>query len=475
MTGMALLNWSILIAFLGGLLAWVVVSARRQAPADREAAFFRGVGPLGRELGAVGLTATLLISWVFAKSVQNAADLGLALGLPGGVAYATYWLSFLTAGWVIYRLRGSGFRSIHHFLGSRFGAAAVWLFSLILLFRLWNEIWSNTMVVAQFFGPTGSPSFLAASWATTLLVLAYSLVSGFRGSITTDFVQMALAAVVLGLILAVVLPRGETVAMVRSGRWTLAGGVDLILVALIQCFSYPFHDPVMTDRGFLTGPRTMLRGFVAAGVLGVLFIVLFSLLGVYNHVTGIGGNATFGTAAALGLPALLLVNVMMLTSASSTLDSAFASTGKLVAVDLASTERDARLRVARTAMVVLALLGALMVHAGPAILSATTVSGTMVIGLTPVFVLWWWERPGRASYLASVVAGLAAGIGLALGWIPGSIGEGAYGNLLFVNVFGVAVCFALFVGLAYIRPRPAERPLVHARRAPASTFTGGRP
>lgn len=222
---------------------------------------------------------------------------------------------------------------------------------------------------------------------------------------------MGLAAVVLALILVLVLPRADVGTLATSGSWTLEGGLDLLFVALIQCFSYPFHDPVMTDRGFITDERTMLRGFVAAGLLGVVFITLFSLLGVYGGIAGVEGNSTFGTAAALGLPALLLVNVMMLTSASSTLDSTFASVGKLAAVDLTGTASGRRVRVARGAMVVLALLGGLVVHAGPAF-----------------------------------------GIALALGWIPGAVGEGRYGNLLFVNIVGVTICFVVFVGLAWSAP-----------------------
>ncbi len=454
---MTSLNWTILLGFLSLLLAWVLLSPRPAATGLREAHFFRGRGETGRPIGFATLVATLLISWIFAKSVQNAADLGMAFGLPGGAAYAAYWLSFGVAGVVLYRLRKAGFASIHHFLRSGFGAAAVWLFSLILLFRLWNELWSNTMVVAQFFGETGSASFLVASWITTALVLGYSLVSGFRGSIITDVLQMGLALVVLMLLLGFIFPRGDAEAMVRSGSWTLVGGVDLLLVALIQCFSYPFHDPVMTDRGFLTRPRTMLWGFVAAGVLGVVFITLFSFVGIFNHVEGIGGNSTIDTALVLGLPAVLVMNVMMLTSASSTLDSAYASVGKLAAVDLLPSHRTDRVRVARITMVILALLGGSMVHASPAILSATTVSGTMVIGLTPVFVLWWWRRPGQVSFVASVGIGLLLGLALAAGWEPGTIGEGAYGSLLFVNVLGVLACFSAYLGLAFVFPRKERK------------------
>jgi hypothetical protein len=43
------------------------------------------------------LTGSLIISWIFAKSITNAANLGLSFGLVGGVAYAGYYLSFAVA------------------------------------------------------------------------------------------------------------------------------------------------------------------------------------------------------------------------------------------------------------------------------------------------------------------------------------------------------------------------------------------
>lgn len=451
-------NWIILVGFFLGLVVWVWLRERKTAVGEREKSFFTGADARGRQIGLLTLTATLLISWIFAKSVQNAANLGQAFGITGGIAYATYWLSFIVAGVVIYKLRQSGFTSLHQFLSSRFGRGAMWLFSLILLFRLWNEIWSNTMVVAQQFGPTGSTAFLTAAWAATALVLAYTIIAGFRGSILTDVVQMVLAIAVLFVILAFVMPKTSVSEVAARGEWSLVGGVDLILVALLQCFSYPFHDPVMTDRGFLTSPKRMLTGFILAGVAGVLFITLFSVIGVYNGLAGIGGNSTLSTAIALGAPVIIMVNVMMLTSASSTLDSTYSSTGKLLAVDLAITRTISRIGLARIAMVMVALLGGAMVHLGPAILKATTVSGTMVIGLTPIFVLWKWRRPGPVSYYGSVLVGLLLGIVYALGATPYGIGEGKYAALLFINATGIALCFGVYILGALIAPSRSTVP-----------------
>ena len=59
-----------------------------------------------------------------------------------------------------------------------------------------------------------------------------------------------------------------------------SGGYCL-LAALIQGFgSYPFHDPVLTDRAFLAKPRVMLASFLVGGCLAIVFIVLFSAVGI---------------------------------------------------------------------------------------------------------------------------------------------------------------------------------------------------
>jgi len=445
-------NWGILLVFGVAMIA-ISPSNRGTNPADQ---FFRGKDEFGREPGFFFLTSSVLISWIFAKSVQNAADLGQKFGLPGGVAYAVYWISFLVAGTVLYGIRKRGYRSIHDFLGNRFGTAAVWIFSLILLIRLWNEIWSNTIVMAQFFGPRESQGYYVASWAITALVLTYILKGGLRSSIVTDVVQIVMAAVILFIILAYIFPAGKPKEMVLSGSWTLAGGVDLILVALLQVFSYPFHDPVMTDRAFITEPGKMFRSFTLAGILGVLFILLFSFVGIFNRLEGVGGNATINTAAFFGLPLLFMMNIMMLTSGCSTIDSTFSSIGKLISLEVLSGWKLDKVVLARASMVLLGILGNLMLYAKPAILSATTVSGTMVIGLTPVFLLSGWRRAGAVSYHASVWLGLLFGLGLSLHWFHRSIGAGKYGTLLWVNLIGISLCFAVYLLGAWLYPAPAK-------------------
>ena len=128
----------------------------------------------------------------------------------------------------------------------------------------------------------------------------------------------------------------------------------------------------------------------------------------------------------------------------------------ILAVEVLSGWKVDKVVLARGAMVLLGLLGNLMLYAKPAILSATTVSGTMVIGLTPVFLLSGWRRAGAVSYHASVLLGLLFGLGLSLKWFHGSIGAGKYGNLLWVNLVGISMCFAVYLAGAWLRPAPAR-------------------
>ena len=162
-------------------------------------------------------------------------------------------------------------------------------------------------------------------------------------------------------------------------------------LALVQVLSYPFHDPVLTDRAFLTEPKAMVKAFLVAGFIAGGFILLFSTVGLYARGAGLSGAATVSVPMAFGLPMLLVFNAIMLTSAGSTIDSTFASSAKLTAVDWPNKGGDPdnrQLVAGRRTMIIIALLGNLPLLSiylgdgvGPAIIAATTISGTMVMGL----------------------------------------------------------------------------------------------
>lgn len=391
------------------------------------------------------LTGSLVISWIFSKSITNAADLGYKYGWLGGLSYAGYYFSFIVAGWVIFRMRTrGGITSIHTFLQSKYGRSAVAIFSLIIIFRLFNEIWSNTMVIGTYFGDAGSSPYYLSIAVFTGLTLAYTLKGGLRSSFFTDAIQLVMFGILLTLLLWIFF-KDDTVSVgqiAKTSSFAWSDGLNLLLVALLQSFSYPFHDPVMTDRGFVSDPKVTRRSFFTAGIVGAVFIFLFSFLGIYGKLSGNESGGVQAISLAVGPIALLLVNFIMIVSAASTLDSTLSSMSKLVAIDM---KFGSTVSFGRKAMVVLTLLGTIPIFFNPEILSATTVSGTMVIGLTPIFLFWKVEAP-KISFHLSVGIGLVLGIIFALGLLPKSLifTTGPYNDLLWINIYGVVLCLIAF-------------------------------
>ena len=436
--------WGFLLAY-GALMYWL--SPRTVTVGG----FFNGEDSQGRQASPLLLTTSIFISWIFAKSVTNAANLGAEFGLVGGLAYATYWLSIPLCGLVIYRLRRRfQATSLVSFLTSNYGRGAALAFSAAILIRLFNEVWSNTAVVGGYYGDSGSPAFIGAALLFTAVTLAYSLRGGLRSSILTDAAQAAIFVIALVWVLGLVLPNHSTAELTSTSHWALNAGVDLFLVACLQLLSYPFHDPVLTDRGFISEEKSMLRAFTLAGVLGFVAILAFSLIGVHATLGGIeaGGNVPAALAKSLGVGALIVMTLVMISAAGSTLDSTFSSLARLSGRELpALLQRDLgqkAIGVGMATMLVFALLGNLPMLAGTDILKATTISGTMVIGLAPVFLLHGFVRPTRPGFHLSFWTGIGLGIALTLGWIPQSwaIGDGRYALLLGTNLYGLILCTA---------------------------------
>lgn len=443
------------------LLAAYGIALVGLAPSARDAAGFYGGRDAGGRPPSLGLLfASLFIAWIFAKSVTNAANLGARFGLPGVVAYASYWLSIPVAGLVIVRIRRTTRTgSLAEWVTMRFGRAAALTFLLAVIIRLYNEVWSNTAVVGAYFGEKGSGRYYAGALVFTALTLAYTLKGGLRSSLWTDAIHAAVFAVFLSLTALLILPRAGGGAgvgrLLNAGSWTLAGGVDLLLVGLLQSLSYPFHDPVLTDRAFLADERTTRRAYFMAGGAGGLAIVVFGLVGVTAFLSGtpVNDDAPRAVAASLGVGALVLVNVVMLTSAGSTVDSTFSAVAKAVNVDVPGG-RARGLTAGRLAMAAAALLGNLPLFAGTAILKATTISGTMVMGLAPVFLLGLVvPRATPLSFHLAFWTGIALGLVDVFGLLPAglAIGDGQFAALLGVNAWGLLLASAAFLLPALLR------------------------
>lgn len=453
--------WIVLAAYC--LITWLVTPRK-----VNQKQFFDGRNNAGATPGIWLVAMSAAITWIFAKSIANASDLSFAFGLTGSIGYTIYYLSFAVAGITIYFLRTrGGYRSLPHMLVEKYGPVCAKLFLVTIGFRLLNEVWSNTKVMSLYFGPEGSGSYWAAAILITLFTLSYAWTGGMRASLLTDRLQTLVIFLLLGVVLAFLLPGLETKGVAPVDTSAQSAGLTFCGLAAIQILSYPFHDPVLTDRGFISPPRDMLKSFILAGIISGSFIFLFSIIGLYAKAFGLPANPSVSVPASFGLVMMPLFNGIMLLSGGSTIDSTFTSVAKLSALDWKpASNGSGTLTSGRIAILVVAVFGnlpLLTIYAGdkvgPAIIAATTISGTMVMGLAPIFLLSWLPSARALSFHLAFWPGLILGISRGvetfahIAIFPGAfaLGQGKYALDLGVNVYGLLVCTSGFLIGALLR------------------------
>lgn len=504
--------------------------------------FFKG----GISDDAVDAQSSLLvgssafISWIFAKSITNSAKSAGKYGIGGGFAYAGWYLAFPAAAVVCYNLRKKGYKSLPEAIHDKYGTASTLVFAACLLYRLYNEVWSNSRVIADFYGRQtrnivsedgktetvgASDAWWAAAILSTALPLAYTFAGGMRSSLISDSGQAVLAVILLTAVLASI--QSERMSNDNLKNWaraysqwsvfkyqpnpevsmlSLKGGMDMLALGAVQsALSYPFFDPVLTDRCFLAAPKTMARAFTVGGFCAAWFIVMFGVIGVHGSMLGkcvsdgacdesdlrgaelsdVTSGAPWAVSQTMGTAIYSLVNIIMVTSGISTLDSTFTSCAKLCGPDIHGyldcgkpmRLADATVKhvwIGRAGMALIAVVGTLPLLDNPAELDATTIAGTVVMGLgAPIYMLaflpeqlmWRGKRP--LAFLVPVLVCAAIGITYQLGTTKDrtkqlmyksvahsvdfsylAIGEGSYKTILGVNILGA--CLSLGLWAAFI-------------------------
>jgi Na+/proline symporter len=349
--------------------------------------FYAGQGADGSAPSMITLVFSQVTTWIFARSLLTAAILGFYYGIGGALAYTAYYLSFFTGAVIVDQIRfRHGFTSIQAFLTDRFGSSGTSAYNIVVALRLLSEVFANLIVVGTIFGAEGSSLYLIAASAAAVFTLGYSMLGGLQSSLRTDVFQMSVFLVMLAvLVFALAGAPGWSVSLLGStARPVTDPGWVLLMVALLQVISYPMHDPVMMDRGFLADRDTTWKSFLHAGWLSMACIFLFALLGVYAGTQAGQGEAMLDVLRrSLGDTTMLVLNVALIVSAVSTLDSTLSSASKLAVKDMGLATPT--LANGRLAMLVFMVGGlAFLFLDTKELYAAVAISGTASMFLAPV-------------------------------------------------------------------------------------------
>ena len=448
-----------IVSIFAAIIAASLLAAPRRASVE---GFFGGANTDGRAPHLWVLVLSQVTTWIFARSLMNAAILGYYYGIAGTLAYAAYYGSFLTGGFIVGRLRDSGAMSVQDWLGARFGRIGTGGYNAVIGLRLLSEVFANLIVVGLIFAAVLPGSQTWAIVLVALVGLAYSAWGGLSAALRTDVVQMVVFLVVFILAFGfLITDSGFSLGAVLSAQGTSGSynGWVLMAVALLQVFSYPAHDPVMMDRGFIADRATTRASFVHAFWISTLLIIGFGFFGIQAGIEGAAYEGQLlGTWAQI-LPTWVFAALMLslLVSALSTLDSALASAARLVVEEWKLAPRS--LGGGRSAMAVFMAAGAVLTLWGnQTLFDAVAVSGTASMFLTPVLIVGLvMGRPvSRAGFAGAFMAAILGALAYFFRAVPAvaqMLPEGhKYEQLL-------AICIAVLIaGFASV--------LLGMRRAP---------
>ena len=354
----------------------------------------------GKNFGSEPSLWTLILSqvttWIFARSLLNAAILGYFYGLAGTLAYTFYYISFLTGGFIVSRIRQEGANSVQEWLGNYFGKIGHWTYNFLVVLRLLSEVFANLIVIGLIFSsafPEFEISGQIAIFVVGIIGLLYSAKGGFQASLKTDVFQMVIFLIVfsicfLWMILSIDFSINSILEFDGVHDQGARPGYVLICVALLQVFSYPAHDPVMMDRGFIASQKKTNYSFILAFIISTVCIFSFGLFGIQAGVIGYGyENQLLGTWQNMFGPAMyFFLMCSLLISAMSTLDSTLASSARLVVDEFQLFERN--IFNGRIVMSFFMLFGILFtLFPNQSLFDAVAVTGTASMFLTPVILI----------------------------------------------------------------------------------------
>jgi Na+/proline symporter len=452
-----------IIALFGSVVVVSFLAAPRRATVE---GFYNGARS-GIAPGLWTLVFSQVTTWIFARSLMNSAILGYYYGMPGTLAYAGYYASFLTGGYIIGLLRARGATSVQDWLRGDFGGVGTATYNIVIALRLLSELFANLLVVGLIFAavmPEVASISTISIITVALLGLIYSAWGGLQAALRTDVVQMVAFLIVLA-IASVFLFTSSGFSIVdtvtSAGVAGTGPGWILLLVAALQVFSYPAHDPVMMDRGFVADEAVTKASFLHAFWLSVLCIIVFGFFGIHAAEVGAGTDLLASWREIFPPWVFVALMVSLLVSALSTIDSALASAARLSVEELRLAPRN--LWGGRAAMVVFMILGGMMTLWGNATLfDAVAVSGTASMFLAPVIVgslvmkrdvPLWSYHVAFAAAIGGAFLYFARGWEFAVSILPD---VHKYEQLLYICIVVLLIGFAAVLSGAKVNPRVAR-------------------
>jgi Na+/proline symporter len=247
-----------------------------------------------------------------------------------------------------------------------------------------------------------------------LIALIYTLVSGLKASVITDFFQMAMIVVIGAVILPWVWKIAGGVSVIKEGLNGIGGTLNIFdpqiifslgIVTSIGLIAGAISDQQYWQRSFAIKKEKLPKAFLFGAILFGIVPIALSTLGFLAANPSIGislpqavdismiGVQTVATL--LPKSAVFLFVVMLLCGLSSTLDSGLSATSSLWVTDVVGDKSDKqKIFSARLSMIGVTIVGLLIAYA------------VVFIPKFGLFHLWWVFNTIAATVVVPTILSL---------------------------------------------------------------------
>ncbi|WP_373186029.1 sodium:solute symporter family protein [Halopseudomonas sp.] len=418
----------LLVAFYGGTYLLTLLIKKKKENTD---AFMVSNHQIGFGLGAASMTAT----WIWAASFYGAATSGYTYGISGPLHYGLWGALMIL---FIYPF-GRRFRELApnaHTLGelihARHGSSSQLILASSNILGSIISLMVNFTASGALVSVLSPLSFQAGVVIAGVGVLSYTLWSGFRASVLTDFAQlMAMMAVAILIIPAVLFALG--------GPGTLSDGMSLLTPEQANLFSmdailnqgapffvavlaYAIGNQTISQRLFAVREDHIKPTFITATigygaiVIGLGMIGLMALMTGMEPIDGDMNNLIPQMVSMYLSPVFIgLFFILVIGSLSSTADSDLSAMSAIVMADvygknIAKNKPDPTkmLFIGRLTMIVATLIGVVLASFSMDILIMLVFVGALWGAIVfPVIASCFWNRVTNAAFTSAVIAGLA--------------------------------------------------------------------
>jgi len=387
-----------------------------------------------RRLGVWESAFSIAATWIWAPALFLSSQKAYQQGLPG-----VFWFTvpnvacLIVFGWFAQRIRRlvpDGF-TLSDYMRHRYSGRvqALYLIQMagLAACSFAVQLLAGGKVLAFL---TGVP-FVPTTLALALLALAYSLMSGLRASVATDYAQMIIILVVSavavpwavhaaggwGVVCAGLAGRsGEFGSLFHSRGASVAWSFGVPVT--IGLMAGPFGDQSFWQRAFATEEGQVRAAFTRGALIFAVVPILLSLLGF--AAAGQGFDAHDPALVNVEIVRTLLprwvllpVTFMLLSGLVSTLDSNLCAIASMAGHDLLGHADGRRVvRVSRWSMVALAAVGLAIANVpGLKILYLFLFYGTLRAStLLPTVITLLTNRPREQGMFLGILASIVVGL-----------------------------------------------------------------